>query len=633
MKSFYLIALAAVAALVLSPLWFLRGAGRGEYEGLVVKWGSYGAEVKSVDPATCGDTTSAGIQGNLYEGLYTYHWLKRPLEVVCQLAAEMPEVSADGLTYTLRLKEGVKYSRNPCFGGQAGEAQTWKTRTVRAEDFVLAFKRCADYHINTGLAWAFLSGRIAGLDEWRAKSRKFKAGDFSRYDLPVEGLKAPDARTLQIKLREVFPQMIYVLAMGVYAPTPREAVDYWLAGEDDGRGGRTPVPVERRSTEFREAEHVVGTGPYRLDQFVRKSRIVLKRNGEFREELYPAEGGPGDAEAGLLADAGQRVPFIDVMHLDFVPEDYSAWMRFLTRQTDASGIPREVFEFVIKPDKELEGKWGKRGIRLMKYESPAVYWLVFNMEDPVVGASKSLRQALCLAYDVENHVKVLYNGRGKRAVNILPSSFKGHAEAGPGPYYRLDLPAARQKIAEARKELASAGQLVDGEIPELTLDLPGRDRAAVRMGEFVQQQFHKVGVRLRVVPNDWPTLQEKVHNKQCQVYTMGWHADYPDAENFLQLFYSENIKKGTNNSNYSNAEFDRLYEKIRVMPDTPERTALYVKMVNRISRDCPVLLLSEPLSFVLFYEWVRNVKPHPIGYGYAKYQRIDSTLRTKMGGR
>jgi len=631
MKWFYAIALLVVSGLALLPLTYLRGESDSQYAGRVVSYDSYGAEVKSLDPATCGDTTSASIQGNIYEGLYTYHWLKRPLEVIPQLAAEMPEVSDDGLVYTIKLKPGIRYSRNACFGTDAdGRA---RTRTVRAADFVLSFKRAADYHINTGLAWAFLSNRIAGLDEWRDKSQKHKAGDFSRYDLPVEGLRAVDEHTLQITLRERFPQMIYVLAMNVYAPTPREAVDYWLGTTDDGRGGRRPIPIDKRSTEFREAEMVVGTGPYVLSRFVRKWRIVLETNPEFREHYYPTEGAPGDAEAGLLDDAGKRVPFIDVMHLDFVPEDSTAWMRFLAKQTDVSHIPKEVFESVITPNKELEAEYASKGIRLEKYESPSVYWLVFNMDDPVVGASKSLRQALSLAYDVESHIDVLYNGRGKRAVNILPSSFKGHAAAGPSPYAKYDLKAAAEKLKQAKAELAAAGRLVDGKIPPLTLDLPGRDRASYRMGEFVQQQFGRVGVELKVIGNDWPTLQEKVQNKLCQIYTMGWHADYPDAENFLQLYYGGNIAKGTNNSNYANPEFDRLYEKVRTMPDTPERTALYAKMVRMISEDCPVLLLSEPQSFVLSYEWVKNVKPHPIGYGYRKYRRIDTGLRRKMGGR
>jgi len=630
MKSFYVAALLVVTGLVLSPMVFLGDGAEENYAGRVVYQGSYGAEIKSLDPATCGDTTSAAMQSNCYEGLYCYHYLKRPVEVIPQLASAMPEISADRLTYTIRLKPGVRYARNPCFGVEADGRPA--TREVRAEDFVLAFKRVADYHINTGLAWAFLSGRIVGLDAWRAKSQAYQAGDFSRYDLPVEGVTAVDDLTFRIRLTEPFPQMIQVLAMHVFAPVPREAVDYWLASEDDGEGGRREIPVEKRTTEFREAEQVVGTGPYLMKEFRRRDRMVFVRNPEFREDFYPTEGAPGDREAGLLDDAGKRVPMIDVVRLDYVPEDYSAWMRFLSGQVEASGIPRETFEFVLTPDKKLARKWRKKHIYLSTYESPAVYWIVFNMEDPVVGASKSLRQALSLAYDVENHIKVLFNGRGVRAVNILPRVVKGHDEAGPGPYYRLDLEAAKLKIAQAKAELAEAGVLVDGEIPELKLDLGSRDRLARLMAEYMRQQFAKIGVRLKAIYNDWPTLQQKVHNKQAQMYTMGWHADYPDAENFLQLFYSPNIARGTNNSNYANPEFDRLYEQVRTMPDTPQRTAIYARMVNMISEDCPVLLLSEPISYVLYYDWVRNVKHHPVGYGFTKYRRIDTALRRRLTG-
>lgn len=631
MKWFYPIALIVAAGLALMPAFYLQGQSDKRYAGKMVRYDTFGADVKSLDPATCGDTTSASIQGNFYEGLYTYHFLKRPLEVVPQLAAEMPALSEDGRTYTIKLTPGVKYSRNACFG--QNDDGSFKTRTVQARDFVLSFKRAADYHINTGLAWAFLSGRIVGLDQWREKSRESPLGDFSRYDLPVEGLRAVDDLTLQIKLTEPFPQMIYVLAMAVYAPVPREVLDYWLATEADGKGGRRDIAQKFREPEIRDYRHVVGTGPYLLTYFLRQYRILLERNPDFRDEYYPTEGTDEDKAAGLLNDAGKKVPFVDVMQFDYVAQASTRWLLFEKKQSDTTGIPQEVFESVIRPDKTLEKKYADQGIRLMTYESPAVYWLVFNMEDPVVGSSISLRRALCLAFDVENEIQVLYNGRGRRAVNILPNTFKGWAEAGPGPYYRLDVEAAKKLIVQAKEELAAAGKLVNGKIPELKLDLPGQERETYQMGEFCQQQFKKIGVELKVVGNDWPTLQEKVNNKRCQVYTMGWHADYPDAENFLQLFYSPNIAKGTNNANYANKEFDALYDKVKGMQDSPERTKMYAEMVNMINRDVPVLLLSEPTSFVLAYDWVKNSKPHPIGYGFGRYTRIDTDLRKKMGGR
>jgi len=632
MKCFYLISAVIVALLAASPFAFLPPGQAGKFAGKIVSYNVYGSKVKSIDPATCGDTTSSAMQGNVWEGLYTYHYLKRPVEVIPLLAADFPNVSPDGLTYTIPLRRGVKYARNACFGVDAdGRA---RTRTVRAEDFVLAFKRIADYHLTTRLSLAFIEDKILGLTEYRQKTRTYAKGDFSRYAKErLSGVEALDEHTLQIKLTRPFPQLLYVLAMHVYAPIPQELIDYHLATQPTRNAGRVPVPMNQRDPEIRTIEAMVGTGPYIMTEWVKAGRIVFERNPDYREDYYPTEGAPGDAEAGLLADAGKRIPFVDVRYLTFVAESNPAWMLFLTKQRDTGGIPRDVFATVISPSRELTDAWQKRGIRLEKSTYPAIFWLAFNMEDKVVGASKSLRQALCLAFDVETYIDVIFNGRGVRAVNTIPRDFKGHAEAGPSPYARFDPELAAEKIALAKQELAAAGVIQPGEkIPELTIDMPGTDEHYRRVGEFAQAQFKRIGVTLKVEMNDWPTLQEKVHNKQAQIYAMGWHADYPDAENFLQLYYSPNIKRGTNNTNYSNPKFDALFEKAAVIPDEDERIPLYAEMARMISDDCPVLLLSEPITFGLLYEWVSNYKPHPIAYGLGKYTRIDAELRRRRGG-
>jgi ABC-type transport system substrate-binding protein len=638
MKWFYILSTALVATLVALPLFVLHTAGSGIGAPGVVYNAIYSADVKSLDPATCGDVTSSTIQANFYEGLYTYHYLKRPVEVVEQLASGMPQVSADGLTYTIRLKKGILYHRNPCFGKDPAGRHGWNTRTVVAQDFVLSLKRVADYHVNTGLAWAFLADRIVGLDAYREKTRQFRIGDFSRYDIPVEGIAAPDSFTLVLRLTAPFPQFIYVLAMNnVYAPVPREVVDYHLSTTSDGRGGRVSIPVQDRVPEIMEQEQVVGTGPYILTTFKRKWSIAMERNPEYREDFYPAEGeGPsagyeGDKAAGLLADAGRRVPFVDRINFRYVEEEYATWMLFLSKQVDVTGIPVETFQAVITPGKELTDSWKKKRISLSRTSDPVIYWIAFNMEDPVLGKSKSLRQAISLCYDAENEIRILSNGRGIRAVNVVPSSFAGHTEAGPGPYFRFDTAAALRKIEDAKKELAAAGLLVNGKIPELKFDMSDGPMN-LRMADFARQQFARLGLRLKCIFNDWPTLQRKVQNKQIQMYYMGWAADYPDAEDFLQLFYSKNIDKGTNNSNYRNPEFDSLYEAIRVMPDSPQRMALYVRMIRLISEDCPLMPIYEPENFTLYYDWMLNIKQHPIGYGYLKYRRIDARLRHALGG-
>lgn len=287
---------------------------------------------------------------------------------------------------------------------------------------------------------------------------------------------------------------------------------------------------------------------------------------------------------------------------------------------------------MVTPGKELTDQWRKRSIELRIDTDPAVYWIAFNMEDSLLGASKALRQAMCLAYDVESEIEVLYNGRALRAVNVVPRGFRGHDEGGPSPYARYDVEAAKKHLETARVELAAKNLLDNGQIPEIRFDLSDGG-SQLRLAEFARQQFAQIGLRVKPIFNDWPTLQRKVNNKQSQMYTMGWHADYPDAENFLQLYYSGNIDKGTNNSNYRDHEFDSLYEVVRVMMDSPERTALYARMIGILNEDCPVLLLTEPVGFTLFYPWTRNSKHHSIGYGFGKYIDIDTSMRAALGGR
>lgn len=633
MVKFYVLAVLVVFGLVFAPVVLLAMRERNEYEGKVVLYGSYPAKVKSIDPATCGDTISATMQANVYEPLYAYHYLKRPAELIPCLAEDMPEVSPDGLTYTIRILKDVKYARNECFGFES-DGRTPRTRTVRAEDFVLTIKRAADVHIQTPMAWTFLSGRIRGLDEFRERCKQYREGDFSRYDLPVEGVTAVDEHTLRLTLVQPYPQMVHVLAMHSYSPVPRELIDYHLTSEPAGNGQRRPIPVAQRTAQITRPDQTVGTGPYILTKFDRSGEIIFERNPDYRLVTYPTEGEPSDRQKGLLEDAGKPVPFVDVLRYDFVPESLPAWLGFLSRRYDTSAIPPDVFTSVISPDRQLLDRWRRQGIELVTYEEPSVFWMAFNMEDPVLRASRSLRHAICLAYDVESYIDVLWNGRGRRPVNILPDSFPGHREAGPGPYYRYDPAAARAKLEEARRELAAAGLLdANGDIPPLSLDLGGLDEFQRRAGDFDRQQFEKIGLRVKINLMDWPTLQQKVHNKQSQLYGMGWHADYPDPENFLQLFYGPNIEMGTNNTNYRNPEFDALYEKARVMNDSPERLDLYVRMVRILNEDCPVLPTLQPELFLLKHAWVKNNKRHPFGYGNSKYIRIDADLRRRMGGR
>ncbi len=172
-----------------------------------------------------------------------------------------------------------------------------------------------------------------------------------------------------------------------------------------------------------------------------------------------------------------------------------------------------------------------------------------------------------------------------------------------------------------------AEQVYGGKLPKLTLAMPGTDVVFRQRGEFLSRCFKEVGLDVEIDYMDWPTFQNKVKTKSAQMFTLGWIADYPDAENFLQLFYSKNASPGPNNFNYSNPEFDKIYEQIAVMPDSDERTELYRKAERIVVEDCPAVFLMHGVAYVLHHDWLYNYKPNAFGYGLSKYRRIDNTKR------
>ncbi|MBT7171140.1 MAG: hypothetical protein HN909_05155, partial [Phycisphaerales bacterium] len=415
MKLFYIIALLLVAAMVASPFYLLKTDVVGgsliraydkdgrpviEHDPVVVH-SMYGSAIKTVDPAVCGDVSSGALLGQAFEGLLSYKYLELdgtvPIVQPC-LAEALPTVSEDGRVYTFKLKKGVKYHRNPCFGKLHdvevdGKPYTvYNTHEMTAEDVILAFKRQADPYVNCTLVWPFLRQRIVGLDDWRTKVRmQYDKGDFKRYDESIKGLRAIDKYTLEITLHERFPQFVYLFAISNLAPIPREAVDYWLAGERGNPAGVTPI--YDRNPEFTKAEQLVGTGPYLVEKFWPKYRYVLTRNPDFRFDPYPTKGDEQFVKAGFLDPdyTGKAMPFIDRAVFTFTAQNLPAWQLFLQGERDVSAIPREMFKKIVTPSKSLTDSWAKDGIRLIKAWDPSNAVLYFNMQDPVIGGSRSLR--------------------------------------------------------------------------------------------------------------------------------------------------------------------------------------------------------------------------------------------------
>ncbi len=554
------------------------------------------SKIAGFDVSDIGDYPSARVVGQIFECLYQYHYLKRPYKLIPQLAEDMPQVSKDGLTYTVKIKKGIYFADDKCFPNGKG-------RELKAADFIFAWKRIANIKYICKNWWVF-DGKIVGLDEFREYTKSCSGQFDVDYSRTVEGLQAPDDYTLVIKLKKPWPQIIYLLAFQPTAPVAKEAIDYY---------GRDII------------SHPVGTGPYKLDVWNRGSYIKMSQNPNFRGELYPSEGEAGDLEQGLLADASKRMPFADEVIFTLIEEEQPLWLQFLRGKIDASGVPKDNYGQAISASRGLTDEMKNLNIHLKTFREAATYWIGFNMEDGIVGKNKPLREAISYAIDREKYIELFWNGRDEVAYGFIPPVMKDYnpqiSKIGKGfdPQKAIELVRGAEKI-------------YGGKLPRLKLTMGGTETLQRQIGQFLQRNFRDVGLDVEVEYMDWPTFLGKVHTKSTQMFSLGWIADYPDVETFLQLFYTKNISPGTNNFNYSSPEFDKLYEQVTVMPDCPERMELYWKMELVILEDCPATFINHPVGYVLHHDWVYNYKPHSFQYGLAKYYRADMAKRAAYKG-
>ncbi len=547
------------------------------------------AKIKGLDPAFADDLYSGLEVTRIYEGLVQYHYLKRPYTLEPALAEAMPTISKDGKTYTFKIKKGVVFQDDKAFKTTEG-----KGREVVAEDFVYSFKRLADSKLNSPNWWLF-DGKIEGLNAWREAAQKAGKADYSA---AVSGLKAIDSHTLEIKLVNRSYQFIYALAMPSTTVVPREA-------------------VEEYGAEF--LNHPVGTGAFKLAEYNPSSKIVYVRNPTFRKEVYPSEGDTNDAASGLLADAGKPLPLVDKIVMTVHTESQPQWLNFMQGQLDAAPIPKDNFAQAISASKELTPEMKAKGILLFKEPSLDITHTSFNMTDPLVGKNKLLRQAISMAINWDEEIELFYNGRAVSAQGPIPPGLAGYDESMKNPYKQFS-------VEKAKAMLAKAGYPEGKGLPVLEY-LSLADSTARQMTEYFQKSLQAIGIQLKVQTFSWPEFQQSVKNKKGQIYSFAWGADYPDAENFLQLFYSKNAAPGPNDSNYSNPEFDKLYEKSLTMNDSPERTALYKKMASIVVEDTPWVFGVHRVTYGLTHPWLKNYKPHEFNHGMSKYYRIDTSLR------
>lgn len=546
-------------------------------------------KITTLDPGQSRDVYSHQIISQICETLYQYHFLKRPYEIVPLVAEDMPEVSDDKLTYTIRLKKGVLFADDKCFPQGKG-------RELKAEDFVYAIKRVANVKY-LSQNWAMFDNRIVGLDEFREYTKTCESEEDVDYSKEVEGLKAVDDYTLVVKLKRPWPQFVATaLADNVTSPIAGEATDYY--GKDI-------------------VSHPVGTGPFMLKQWRRGSYLELVRNPSFRGELYPSEGEPGDAQAGYLDDAGKMMPFADRIVWTIIEEYQPAWFLFLQGKLDGSVIPKDNYSEVFAETGEMTPKMEQLKIQLKTFNDPSTFWVGFNMQNPVLGKNKPLRLAINRAIDRDKFNELFFNSRHLVAHGFIAPLMDSYD---PNIYQRGY---AKYDPNEGRSLLKEAEAIQGGKIPKLKLAVPGTDSFSRQMGQFLQRQIEDIGLELELDFMDWPTYQEKVNTRSAQLFTAGVSASITDSEDFLGLFYGKNWAPGSNKFNYANEQFDKLYETATIMFDSPERQKIYRQMEIMVLEDCPAAFLNHRVAYVLTHSWYKNYKPHAFAFGLSKYRRVN----------
>jgi ABC-type transport system substrate-binding protein len=606
-------------------------------DGVKVRYIPLGEVPKTLDPAVSYSSLDHAIIANVYDTLLEYHYLERPYTLIPGLAEAIPEAErrADGrVAYHFRIRPGMRFERDPCFAPDASEPTD---REIVASDFAFALMRIADPTVISPVVATF--SKVVGFAEFAKRLAALRDADASfaaqRIDRQyaaaggIEGLVVHGPHELEVVLREPYPQLLYWFAMPFTAPVPWEAIAYY-----DGDDGR---PFFK--------EHPVASGPFRLARYEKHSRIVLERNpnwyGALHPEwrapgaIYPSEGAPGDAEKGLLASGyvGRPLPFLDRIEFRLDKEDIASFNKFLQGYYDASGIIQESFDRAVH-NGGLSPEMAARGMSLAKSVEPAIFYIGFNMKDPIVGSAggdraRKLRQAMSLAVDAVEFKRIFNNGRDVPAMSPIPPGIFGYDESYTNPYRKPDPDRARALLAEAGYP---GGIDPKTQRPlHLTFDAGSPDTRSRLRYEFFIDEWRGIGIDVELAAQNYNAFQEKMRKGAYQIYMWGWIADYPDPENFLFLLWGPNSNArnpgAPNNSNFADPRFDALFLAMKDMPNGPERTQKIAEMRAILERERPWIELLHSESYALYHGWLHNVKPAGLSLPTGKYADVDPELR------
>ena len=548
------------------------------------------------DPLDQRDIYSSAIAEAVFDAMLQYDYLARPPKLVPNTLEAMPAINAEGTEYVFRLRRGIYFNDDPAFDG--------KRRELTAKDYAYSLRRHFDPRLRS--PWLFqFEKKIVGADD--AMERAKKTGKFD-YDAPIEGIEVVDRYTLRIRLTQPDFTFIYVLATPPSSAMAREVVERY--GSDIGA-------------------HPVGTGPFRLAEWKRASKIVLEANPGFRTLRY--EAAPGDdaqSKAIYAQNRGKLLPLVGRIEYAVVEESQPRWLAFVNGELDIlERVPNEYINLAV-PNGSLAPNLAKRGISAHRGHEPSLFFTVFNMEDPVVGgytAEKiALRRAISLGYDRDAEIAVIRKREAVPAEQPI-----GPGVAGFDPEFRNPMNGYDPARAKALLDLFGyVDRDGDGyrERPDgspLSIEYASTPTQLDRQyDELWQRSMDAIGIRLTFRKSTWPDLLKAGQLGKLQMRTIGWLANIPDADNFLQLLYGPNAGQ-SNDSRFSLEAYDRIYRQAKRLPDSPERNRLFHELSRLAVAYAPWKLGIYRIETHLAQPWVTGYKPHPTMRSVLRYVDVD----------
>lgn len=486
------------------------------------------AGLSTLDPAYASDQSATWMCAQIFDGLLAFD-----SNLVLQPAlCRSWEITDSGKTYVFHLRNDVWFHKSPLFGPDS-------TRRMRAKDVGYSFTRICDPAVAAKGFWIF-NGKVAGVEAYRNGTAA-----------EVSGFQVRDDSTFAINLEKPFAPFPNLLAMAYASIVPREVVTFY--GKD-----------------FRS--HPIGTGPFQFKSWNENVSLILLKNERYFEQ----------------DDSGNRLPYVDAVHVRFIRERLTEFVELCQGRLDfVNGIDKSTKDEVFDTRGQIRQKYlDKFRFDLHPQLNTEFIGILVDSTKPAAKGhpllDRRVRQALNYGIDRQALVDYVLNGNGYPATSgMVPSGMPGFdAQAVPGYTYDPD---------KASKLLQEAGFPGGKGIPLLSLKSTPVYQAAM---EFVQKSWERLGLSVSIDNMDGAAVRESAGKGEINLWRAGWIADYPDGENYLGLFTTDQIPpNGPNRMRFSSARFDSLFAAAQSEPRDSIRFRLYQEMDRQMLTEAPVVLL------------------------------------------